>query len=70
MCLDMDRNKSFESLSNRDIFIQKKSIAALFVCRQSHLEPGEVGEGAIGFGHAMHIFFFLHRDTGIVVGVD
>src|SRR5256885_3049906 len=32
--------------------------------------PAEMGEGAVGLGHLVHLFLLLHDGAGVVVGVD
>ena len=39
------------------------------VFSRDNLELREVGEGLVGFGHAVSFFFFLHRIAGVVIGV-
>ena len=34
------------------------------------LAAGKVREGAVGFGHAVGVFFFLEGSTSFVVGID
>ena len=41
----------------------------IFLARNG-LAAGEVGEGAVGFGHFVGVFFFLEGSTSFVVRVD
>lgn len=52
------------------ILTKEETLLSLLFLDAIRLEPGEVGEGSVGFSHAVDFFLFLHRSTGVIKGVS
>jgi len=62
-----DISSALAATSNKSSHIPEQ---LLHLLSSSNLAPGKVGEGAIGLGHSVGVFFFLYCCTTIVISLD